>query len=230
MKTTLSTNTNRMATHETASPVSKTMAYLSLISATMFVVLLAALHVIKPDLDPSWRMISEYEIGKHGWIMRIAFFLLAGSCVTLFIALYSDVRGFWGKFGLGLLLLSAVGMILAGVFTSDSMTGSRTPNGQIHELGAMLDSIPFAALFINLTLIRKNSGWFHARKALLWTAFLPLIGLIIFVGSVAVLFPSDGKFGPDILIGWQNRFFILTHAVWLIVVARQALKLYEQTP
>ncbi|MFT3894990.1 MAG: DUF998 domain-containing protein [Anaerolineales bacterium] len=224
---TLSTKPN-LVIHETASSLSLTTARLTLYSAVLFIVLLAALHLIKPELDPSWRMISEYEIGNFGWIMRLAFFLLAGSCITLFIALYSQVRGFWGKFGLGLLLLSATGMILAGIFTSDSMTGSRTPTGQIHELGAMLDSIPFAALFINLTLIFKNPNWASARKALWWTAFLPLLGLVTFVGSVVVLFPSDGKFGPDVLTGWQNRFFILTHAIWLTVIAKQALKVYEQ--
>jgi hypothetical protein len=226
MKTTLSTNTN-LVRRETTSSISVMAARLSLYAAVLFILSLIILHIIKPELDPSWRMISEYEIGNLGWVMRVAFFLLAGSCITLFAAIYSEIRWLLGKFGLVLLLLSAAGMILAGIFTSDSMTGSRTPIGQIHELGAMLDSIPFAALFINLTLIRKNPDWAPARKALFWTAFLPLFGLITFVGSVAALFPSDGKFGPDVLIGWQNRFFILTHAIWLIVVAKQALNLYE---
>ena len=31
-----------------------------------FVLLLAALHVIKPEIDPSWRFISEYALGDHG--------------------------------------------------------------------------------------------------------------------------------------------------------------------
>jgi len=190
-----------------------------------FLVLLAALHFIKPEFDPSWRVISEYEIGDHGWMMRLAFFSLAVSCITLVLAIQSQVAGFWGKFGLGLLLLSAAGMVIAGIFTSDSMTGSRTPTGQIHELAAMLDSIPFAALLINLTLLRKNPTWSPARRALLWTAFLPLSGLVVFIGSVSVMFPSDGKFGPDVLIGWPNRFFIATHAIWLITVAWQALRL-----
>jgi Protein of unknown function (DUF998) len=200
-------------------------AQLSMATAITFLVLLAALHFIKPELDPSWRVISEYEIGDYGWMMRLAFFLLAVSCIALIPAIQLQVAGFWGKLGLGLLLLSAVGMVIAGIFTSDSMTGSRTPTGQIHELAAMLDSIPFAALLINLTLIHKNPAWSSARGALLWTAFLPLLGLVVFVGSVAVMFPSDGKFGPDVLIGWPNRFFIATHVIWLITVAWQALKL-----
>src|SRR6266508_294458 len=204
-------------------------AKLSMSAAVTFLVLLVALHFIEPELDPSWRVISEYEIGDYGWMMRLAFFSLAVSCIALIPAIQSQAVGFWGKLGLGLLLLSAAGMIIAGIFISDSMTGSRTSTGQIHELAAMLDSIPFAALLINLTLIRKNPAWSSARGALLWTAFLPILGLVVFVSSVAVMFPSDGKFGPDVLIGWPNRFFIATHAVWLITVAWQALKLQTES-
>jgi|SRR5215212_2963440 len=200
-------------------------AQVSIASSVTFLVLLAALHFIKPEFDPSWRVISEYEIGNYGGLMRLAFFSLAISCTALVPAIGSQVTGFWGKFGLGLVMLSAAGMVIAGVFTSDSMTGSRTPTGQVHELAAMLDGIPFAALLINLTLLRKNPAWSPARRALLWTAFLPVLGLIVFISSVVVMFPSDGKFGPDVLIGWPNRFFIATHAVWLITVAWQALKL-----
>jgi Protein of unknown function (DUF998) len=42
------------------------------------------LHVLKPEMDPSWHMISEYALGRHGWIMRLAFISLAISCVALF--------------------------------------------------------------------------------------------------------------------------------------------------
>ena len=209
----------------TATRIVLPAAQLSMAGALAFLVLLTTLHFIKPELDPSWRVISEYEIGDYGWMMRLAFFSLALSCIALVSAIQSQVLGIWGKFGLGLLLLSAVGMVIAGIFTSDSMTGSRTPTGQIHELAAMLDSIPFAAMLINLTLIGKNPAWSPARRLLLWTAFLPLLGLVMFIGSVAVMFPNDGKFGPEVLIGWPNRFFIVTHAVWLITVAWQALKL-----
>ena len=204
-------------------------AHLSITASVIFLVLLAALHFLKPELDPAWRVISEYEIGNYGWMMRLAFFLLAVSCIALIPAIQSQVTGFWGKFGLGLLLLSAAGMVMAGIFRSDSMTGSRTPNGQIHEMAALLDSIPVAAVLINLTLLRKNPAWSQARRPLLWTAFLPLLGLVIFIGSVTVMFPSDGKFGPEVLIGWPNRFFIVTHAIWLITVAWQSLKLRSQT-
>jgi hypothetical protein len=49
--------------------ISRTAARLSFAAAATFLVLLAALHFIKPELDPSWRMVSEYEIGRYGWVI-----------------------------------------------------------------------------------------------------------------------------------------------------------------
>ncbi len=64
--------------------ISQTAARLSFAGAVTFLVLLAALHLIKPELDPSWHMVSEYEIGRYGWVMMLAFLSLALSCVALF--------------------------------------------------------------------------------------------------------------------------------------------------
>ncbi len=57
--------------------ISRTAARLSFAGAATFVVLLAALHFIKPELDPSWHFISEYAIGRYGWMMVLAFLSLA---------------------------------------------------------------------------------------------------------------------------------------------------------
>ena len=70
----------------TAKPVtanSRTAARLSFAAAVAFLVLLAALHFIKPELDPSWRMVSEYEIGRYGWVMVLALLSLAFSCTRI---------------------------------------------------------------------------------------------------------------------------------------------------
>jgi hypothetical protein len=45
--------------------VSPAAARLSFTAAVAFLVLLAILHIIKPDYDPSWRFISEYLIGDY---------------------------------------------------------------------------------------------------------------------------------------------------------------------
>jgi Protein of unknown function (DUF998) len=215
----------------TAKPVtmiSQTAAPLSFAAATLFLVLLAALHLLKPELNPSWHVISEYAIGRYGWIMVLAFLSLATSLVTLFITLSSQLRTIVGRIGLGLLLLSAAGMTIAGIFSTDPITaveGTQTARGSLHELGALLDVTPIAALMISLSLAR-NPAWFSARRSLLWTAGLPLLGLVLFIVSTTVMLTqNDGEFGPEVLIGWPNRFLVVTYCAWLMTVAWCAIQL-----
>ncbi len=79
-------------------------AWMALAASGVFLVLLAALHVLKPDLDPSWRFISEYELGDYGWVMRVAFFALALSCAGMGVALGSQIRTIGGYLGLAIRL------------------------------------------------------------------------------------------------------------------------------
>ena len=111
----------------TAKPVrtfTPTAALLSFAGAATFVVLLAALHFIKPELDPSWHFISEYAIGDYGWIMVLAFLSLALSYVSLFVAIRSQLRTIAERIGLVLLLVSALGLTIAAIFTTDPITVS----------------------------------------------------------------------------------------------------------
>ena len=48
-------------------------AYISIVFASVFLTILFILHFLKQELDPGWRMVSEYEIGRFGWMMRLAF-------------------------------------------------------------------------------------------------------------------------------------------------------------
>jgi hypothetical protein len=215
-------------TTKPATAISGTVASLSFTGAVSFIVLLTALHLIKPELDPSWHFISEYAIGENGWMMVLAFLSLAFSYVTLFLALRTQIRSIGGTIGLGSLLLSATGLTIAGLFTTDPITASeaaRTASGKLHELGALLDVTPIAAVLINWSLARRNAAWSPARRSLLLTGVLPLIGLVVFMGSVAMMLPSDGKFGPDVLVGWPNRFLMLTYCAWLMTLALQAAQL-----
>jgi hypothetical membrane protein len=198
-----------------AKPISKfarNAALLSFAASAAFILRLGALHVLRTDLDPSWRFISEYEIGDYGWVMRLAFFTLALSCVSLCVAIVSQVRTIAGYLGLALLVLSAIGMIVAGIFAPGRVSG-------LHEVGAMLDSVPFAALLISWSLSR-NGAWLPFRRTLAWTAGIPLLGLVIFLLSLAVMLPRNGgQPGPEVLAGWPNRIMILAHCAWLMPVA-----------
>jgi hypothetical protein len=218
----------------TAKPaVSSTAARLSIVGAATFVVLLAALHFIKPELDPSWHFISEYAIGDYGWIMVLAFLSLAFGYLSLFVAIRSQLRTIAGRIGLVLLLVSALGLTIAAIFTTDPITASKdavTTEGTLHNLGGTLGmAMPFAAGLIGWDLA-GNPAWSLARRRpLLWASGLALVAFVVSFFTLGVMVSqSGGRFGPEVLVGWPNRFEVVAYSVWLMVVARQALRVRSQ--
>jgi Protein of unknown function (DUF998) len=218
----------------TAAPVtaiSPVAARLSFAAAITFVVLLAALHVIKPELDPSWHFISEYAIGDYGWMMVLAFLSLALGYVTLFVAIRSQTRTIVGRIGLALLLVSALGLTIAAVFTTDPITVSKdaaTTEGSLHNLGGTLGiAMPFAAALIGWRLAR-NPAWSSAKRSLLWATGLALVAFLVSFVSVGLMVSqSGGKFGPDVSVGWPNRIEIVAYSGWLMVAAWQAIRVHD---
>ena len=206
----------------TARPaLSLTAAGWSLAAAATALVLLAALHVLSPELDPSWRMVSEYALGDYGWVLALMFLAWALSCVTLFFAIKSHIRTVGGKIGLGFLLAAAVGMSMAAIFDATH---------DLHGLAAIIGmpSLPIAALLTSISLGR-NSAWSSARRWLLGTAHLTWISLVLMFGAVFIgLSQSGGEFGPEVLAGWPNRFLVVAYCAWLITAAWQADQLRGQ--
>ena len=52
-----------------------TAAYVSLVSVGSFAFFLLGLHFLEPDFNPP-HSISEYQLGRIGWLMSLAFFCL----------------------------------------------------------------------------------------------------------------------------------------------------------
>lgn len=194
-----------------------TTARLSFASGVATIVLLAALHFLSPEFDPSWRMVSEYALGDYGWVLSLMFLAWALSCITLFSTLRPQIQTVDGKIGLASLLISAAGMSMAAFFDI---------NHRLHGLATLIGNPPFliAAVLISLNLVR-NPVWAAKRQSLLWMAILPwlsvaLVVIVMFVG----LSQSGNEFGPGVPIGWPNRIAVLTYCGWLITAARGAMQ------
>lgn len=193
-------------------------ARISLAMAMLFFAILVSLHFLRLDLDPSWRFISEYELGPFGWLMRVAFVALGMSCASLCVAVFPYSRTIRGWLGMFLLMVSCAGMMLAALYAPDK-------ENKLHEIGAMLDNVPFAAVLLNWTLYR-HPAWSSAKSLLMWTAGLPLLGLVVFIGSLALMLPGNGgQPGPTVLAGWPNRLFIVAHLAWLVPIAWRSLNI-----
>lgn len=221
-------------TAEPVKAVPRVAARLSLVSAAAFAVLLVALHLVRPELDPSWHFISEYAIGRLGWMMVLAFLSLAVGYIGLFAALRSQFRTLAGRVGLVLLLVSALGLVIAAAFTTDPVMVSpdaATIEGRIHNVGGTLGfAMPFAAALIGWKLAR-NPAWASARRPILWATGLALAAFLLsFAWLGVVVSQSGGTFGHGVPAGWPGRFEILAYSAWVMVVARQANRVSGRPP
>jgi len=190
----------------------------------VFVALIAALHVLKPEIDPSWRFLSEYALGRHGWLMAVAFAALAVSHVGLFLAVRHEAMAWQGRAGLALLLIGATGLLLAAAFTTDPITmppGAATLSGRLHSLGGALGiAMPFAALLLSWGLA-CHPAWRSARCSLLAAAGIAFAGFVVSFSWLATLMArSEGRFGPDVAVGLPNRVELATYCLWLMATAR----------
>lgn len=67
----------------------------SLTTGTLFVLSLGSLHLLQPEMDPTWRLISEYALGRFGWLMTLAFLALAVCLASAGAAVFSQIRHCW---------------------------------------------------------------------------------------------------------------------------------------
>ncbi len=204
--------------------------YLSLLFAALFLILLILLHFLKPEFDPLWRMISEYEIGRFGWMMRVAFFSWGASVLAATIVLWPALGTTGGIVGRWWFLLITLALVGAGIFKTNPIT-DRTPNpvNTLHTLcGAIVIlSFPIAATLVANSLLH-NAAWMDARGSLITGIVLVWVGMVAYFASIIIsirIDPSAGRGGPKVYQGWPNRFMVLTYMLWLILVASNALAL-----
>ena len=213
--------------------ISLTAARLCYGTAIGFLLLLALLHVLEPEFEPSWRFVSEYSNGSYGWVMKLAFYTLAICCFSFVKAIARQSHSPGGRIGLILLIIGGFALIAAGIFDIDPITASKeqlTPHGNGHALAAMVGNtvLPLSSLLISLSLLGRNPGWYSAKKTVRWSVFLIWASL---VSMFAVLFISlgktGGKFGPAVPIGWPNRLLLVAYCAWFLVMSRHAIRSYR---
>jgi hypothetical membrane protein len=199
-----------------------------IISGITSLACLLALHFVSPEFQPSWRMVSEYALGKHKWVLAI-FFNLWGICSILSaILLWEIVTTKWAFFGAVLVFITGVGAVLGGLFDVKH---------KLHGLafGLGVPFLPIGVLIISYHLLSQTT-WGEHQAWLLLSAHAVWISLVLMGFSMMLLFSGFKKagvpFGPDIdppqtlpsgvlaINGYMNRLLILCYIAWPVVVAK----------
>jgi len=199
------------------------VARLAIGAAALAIVALAALHLLKPDIDPRRTMISQYALGRFGWVMALCFASFAAAAASLCLALFGRAPSAHGLVGLAFLCLAAVGGAMAALFRMDPVS---TPHAQMSFTGRMhgvafLIGVPSQVLAVLLLSIALGHQGSHAAAPLLaltaviWVCLVAMIVIMAMVGPGKPPNPN----GPERFLGLPNRLFMIAYGAWLIVVA-----------
>ena len=201
--------------------------------ALIVAAIIVALHAIKPELDPSWRFLSEYAIGQHGWLMKAAFLIWAASSAALALALKGELWTTSGRAGVVILLIVAAALVMAGLFPQDPVTAKpdeTSTSGALHAIASMIGipGTPVAAMLVSSSLWRKNPDWAAHRSAIRCSAHATWISLALMIAYLMWTVPRAGGFNPSVMAGWMNRLVVATYLIWLLVVSLRVIAIRKQ--
>lgn len=198
-----------------------------IVSGSLSLLSLLALHFTSPEFKPNWRLISEYALGNYKFLIT-AFFLLWGlSSMLLPFLLWSETTTLWAKVGLALVFLSGVGACMGGLFDV-----KHPLHGAAFGLG--IPTLPVGALLVGYHLIRK-SGWLNHSSVILFSSHAVWISLVLMGVSMVVMMNGFKQAGipmgpneappervPDGVIavaGYFNRLLVVCYATWTMLMA-----------
>jgi hypothetical protein len=210
-----------------ATTISVPAARVAIAAALAVLAVLAGLHVLSPEFDPSWRVVSEYANGRYGWVLSLMFVFWALSSWALAITLWSQIHGIGGKIGLGFLIAAGAGQAMASVCDI---------NHPLHGLAGLMGvpTLPVAATLISVRLSRTQE-WSVARAVLLWTANLTWVSLVLMIAAFIMMTSgharadNESSFHMITWFGWANRFLVVAYCVWTATVAGLALRMRRRS-
>jgi hypothetical protein len=190
------------------------MNFIAKVSAYGFILLFILLHLLKPEIDPTWQPFSYYLIGEYGWLMQTAFLVLGLSFFALSIGVFKGLGTWRAKVGAFLLVLAGIGNVLCAIYYPDPMHAEPTVHGQWHTIGlSLIGAALLGALFICLQFYRQSDVSLFRGRVLFATVLFWAIEISMIFG---MLLYYDG---PEGAMGGLGRLVILMSAIWVIITA-----------
>jgi hypothetical protein len=194
----------------TMSRVTMFLALLTIVGIADFLLNVAALHFVRPDVNPVLEPISNYAVGPYGFLFTAADIGLGLAALALTFGLYLSIappgRSYVGLFLLG---LYGVSVLLAGFFTID-VGGEATTFGIIHNIVGNIAFFGFPIAVILLSLgMGKDERWRSFRRSAL------ALSLVVVLTVILTIVGSNLGIG----YGVTQRIFNVAALVWMLAVA-----------
>jgi hypothetical protein len=186
----------------------RVLALLAIVGVAGYLLNIAALHFLHPDVNPVSEPMSNYAVGPYGFLLTAADIGIGLAAFALMFGLYLGIAS-PGRSYAGLFLLGVYGVsgLLAGIFPID-VGGEATTVGTIHNIVGNIAFFffPIAAILLSLGM-GKDERWRSFRRPALAVSFVVVLTVILtIVGSNIGLF------------GLTQRLANFTFVLWILLV------------
>ena len=202
----------------------RVLALLAIVGIAAFLLSLAALHFLRPDVNPVLEPMSNYAVGPYGFLLTAADIGSGLAALSLMFGLYLGIaprgRSYVGLSFLGVYGISA---LLAGFFPID-VGGEATTVGTIHNIVGNIAFFvfPIAAILLSLGM-GKDERWRSFRRTALAVSFAAVLTVILtIVGSNIGLFGLTQRLANFTVLLWILLVGLRRRSVAQGALARQA--------
>jgi hypothetical membrane protein len=208
-------------------PIRPSLARLALagiIGPVWFITLVIVQGILQPDYSHIAMPISALAAWPAGWMQNMNFYVSATLIAVFSVGLHKGMRPTrFGLAGIALLLVSCLGLVLAGLFPWIDVNGvpTETPS---HVVGAVLTfSGAGTGLMVLSGRMAADPQWRSLSSYVLATG-LVMLTLFIVVGAFAI----DEGTPLHRWAGLLQRVLVTVWFVCLIVIARRALRVARE--
>jgi hypothetical membrane protein len=177
---------------------------------TYSVFALLLLHVLRPDYAPAHHFISDYAVGRYGWVMTTWFLAMSCGCLMLLLGLVrSGPNLVAARIGTLLLGVASIGLAVSAIFPTDVRL-PETTTGEIHFVSFLVNigSIVLAIVLLSLSFGSQPRWRPYRRTALILAALVVL--------AVVLQFLTLHKGAP---YGLANRLAVTVLIAWLLATS-----------
>ena len=202
-------------------------ATIEIAAAAASALCLFVLHLLSPEFEVSWRMVSEYANGNYGWLLTVVFISWAAASWALAAALGTLWTSWLGRVALVFLILAGVGQMMGGLFDINHPL-----HGAAFAIG--VPSLTLAAVLATLALRRTGI------EIAMWPAHLSWISFVLMAATMVLFFAALTRAGIDLSAqfepladlpegvtasnGLANRRLFGASYLWLILAGRAVLR------
>ena len=201
---------NQMMESQGRSRVTMFLALVALVGIAVKFLNIAALHFLRPDVNPVLEPMSNYGVGPYGVLLTVGDIGSGLATLALVVGLYLGIappaRSYVGLFLLG---LYGVAELLSAFFPID--VGEETTTvGTIHNIVGNISffCFPIAAILVS-SRMGRDERWRSLRR--------PALALSIVVVLTVILTVVGSNLGTG--FGVTQRIANVAVLVWMLVVA-----------